>query len=63
MLSNHNIYKSITRTYKGLIETLGEIGGIKELIYLAAYLLYSYYHERISKEILVKDVFKVEADF
>ena len=55
-----NSYMTINRTYKGLIETLGEIGGIREIIYLACFYLYYHYQENVAKRHLLKCVYGVE---
>ena len=55
-----NTYTTINRTYKGLIETLGEIGGIREIIYLACFYVYYHYQENVAKRHLVKCVYGVE---
>lgn len=54
-----NQYVKISRTYKGLLETVGEIGGLKEIIYLACYYLYYHYHQFVSKRELVRQVFNI----
>ena len=55
-----NTYTTVNRTYKGLIETLGEIGGIREIIYLACFYLYYHYQENVAKRHLLKCVYGVE---
>ena len=48
------------REYKGLIETLGEIGGIKELLFTVLSYIYYAYNTREMKRKLVKSVYNIE---
>ena len=50
----------ITRSYKGFIETCGDIGGIKELIYLVFFYLYIFYNQRATKTMLVEQVYNMK---
>ena len=36
--------ETITRTYKGWLETLGDIGGVSEILFIAFSLIYSVYN-------------------
>ena len=48
------------RIYKGLLETLGEIGGLRDLVTPVFVLLYIFYHQSASKSEIVKAAFKLE---
>ena len=48
------------RIYKGLLETLGEIGGLRDLVTPVFILLYIFYHQSASKSEIVKAAFKLE---
>lgn len=56
-----NTFGKISRSYVGLLETLGNIGGIKELLFLGCYALYVHYHDHYSKKWLVKAVYNLES--
>ena len=47
----------VTRNYKGMIETFGDIGGIRELVYLLFIYFYSFYNQQVQKQVLVEQVF------
>lgn len=55
--------RKITRSYKGFIETCGDIGGIKELIYLVFFYLYIFYNQRATKTLLVEQVYGIKKGF
>ena len=44
---------TITRQYKGWLETFGDIGGIKEVALIVAGLLYCLFHDRAVKDYMV----------
>ena len=44
------------------METLGEAGGLKEVIYIAVFALYTHYHYFATKKVIVKKVFKLETE-
>ena len=48
--------KVVTRTYNKLFETLGEIGGAREIVMILAALLYAYYNEKRLEASLRRDV-------
>lgn len=62
-LQSSNSRKTITRTYKGILETLGEIGGLKELIQMAVFIFYMHYHSMMTKRTVVQKVFQIEAHY
>ena len=49
-----------TRSFKGVIDTLGEIGGVKELLYVGFFYIYYLYHERAAKDLMVEKVYKLK---
>ena len=56
MLSTNNRLTTVRR-YKGLLETLGEIGGLKDIVWIVFLILYTHYHHYRSKHILVQEVY------
>src|SRR3990167_2846649 len=46
----------ITRTYKGVVETMGDIGGARDTIFMIAMLLYGWYNERCKRKLLLESV-------
>ena len=52
----------IQRSYKGLFETLGEIGGIKELIHWVFLTIYSWYNSRKLKKFMSDRIFNFSED-
>ena len=48
------------REYKGVVETLGEIGGVKELVYICFFYLYTFYHDRAAKHSMVREVYRAK---
>ena len=61
LVLSSNTKVKYSRNYKGLLETLGEIGGLKDLIFIMCFLFYSSYHEKASRAVLVRDTFKIKA--
>ena len=51
---------TINRSYNGLLSTLGEIGGLKDMCFMAFWLLYKYYHNGASKTELLKRIYGLE---
>lgn len=58
MMSGGNIV-SIRRKFGTLLSTVGDIGGVKEFIYLLSFLVYAWYNNMAKKHQLVKSVFKI----
>ena len=50
----------LTREYKGLIESVSEIGGMIELIMILFCLVYSFYHHSALEEEMVKEMYGFE---
>ncbi len=50
----------ITRTYKGVTDTIGEIGGAREVVFVVFFYLYLNYHSRASRGILVEKVYSIK---
>ena len=48
------------RKYKGLLETIGELGGLREMVFLAFFVVYQHYHSSICKFELVRRVYGLE---
>src|SRR3990167_2076785 len=46
----------ITRTYKGVVETMGDIGGARDTIFMIAMLLYGWHNERCKRKLLLESV-------
>ena len=51
--------KKTTRFYKGVVETIGDIGGCKEIVYFVFFAVYSCYHRRATREILLQKVYSL----
>jgi hypothetical protein len=51
---------TLTRTYKSLLDTLGSVGGVKELIFLVFFYIYMYYNKRAKKLLMVAQVYKIK---
>lgn len=58
--TSSNRYKKTYRSYKGLFETLGEIGGLKELIFLGVFIFYKPYQEVANSASLVSNIFGIK---
>lgn len=50
----------IVRSYKGVVESISEIGGMIDLIFTVFVLIYSFYHNSAEKRFLVKEIYKIE---
>src|SRR3990167_6019712 len=50
----------ITRTYKGVVETMGDIGGARDTIFMIAMLLYGWYNERCKRKLLLESVLRLK---
>lgn len=55
--------QTITRSYKGLVETLGDVGGSRDTIFTIALLLYIFFNERSKKKYLLKAVYGIESEY
>ena len=51
----------ITREYKGVVESMSEMGGMIDIVYLFFAIIYGFYYHRAFKAILVKNVFGFDA--
>ena len=49
---------TISREYRGVIETLSDIGGIKEILHMIFMFIYPLYHAVASRSIMVKKIFE-----
>ena len=47
----------ITRSYKGILDFLGELGGLVDMFHIAFAFIYAFYHVRVSKNELVLKVY------
>lgn len=56
-----NSQRKTTRAYKGLLETLGELGGLNEIVWACFHYLYIYFHSLFAKKFLVKAVYNIES--
>lgn len=52
-----NAEVTYTRFYKGLLETVGEIGGLKDLIMMSCFYIYFFYHKKAEKDYVIRSVF------
>ncbi len=50
----------IQRSYKGIVESISEIGGMIDLIYLIFMILHSAYHGHVIKNFFIKEVYGVD---
>jgi hypothetical protein len=57
MSSGHK--RTIVRSYKGFLETLGDIGGTREVIYFIVVLFYGIYNEKQKKKALVAQIYRL----
>lgn len=53
---------SINRRYKGFIETLSDIGGVRDVVYTIAFLIYAYYNDYSKKRALVAHVYRLRPE-
>ena len=51
---------NVVRSYKGIVESVSEIGGMIDLIYLLFGFIYSIYYNKALKEYFVKEVYGIE---
>jgi len=49
-----------TRTFRGIIDTIGNIGGVIEMIYLVAFCLYFFYNKHSTKIFLLENVYDIK---
>jgi hypothetical protein len=47
----------IVRSYKGIVESISEIGGMIDLIFMIFVLFYSFYHHWVVKSFLIKEIY------
>ena len=50
----------IVRSYKGIVESISEIGGMIDLIFLLFMLLHSVHHSSVVKRFFIKEVYGIE---
>ena len=50
----------IVRSYKGIVESVSEIGGMIDLIFMVFVLFYSFYHNSVVQKYLVKEIYGVD---
>ena len=48
------------RSYQGFMDTLGQIGGIKEILFFILYYMYGFYHSKATTQYLVEEIFRVK---
>ena len=51
---------TIERSYKGLLESFGDVGGIKEVILIVVVFIYSFYHPSSQINEIVKKVYRTD---
>ena len=51
--------EKLTRSYKGAIETIGEIGGIRDIIFTAAIAIYWLFHSKLTCKEVVSQVYDI----
>ena len=52
----------ITRTYKDLVSTIGDIGGVKEFVFLIFAVIYSAYNSNQKKKDMVRRIYHLQQD-
>ena len=57
MLTNNQM--KVVRSYKGIVESISEIGGMVDLVYIVSVFLYSAYHAAAAKAYLVREVYGI----
>ncbi len=55
-----NSKHKITREYKGLVESISEIGGMIDIIFLLFTVIYSIYHARVVQATFVRELYGLE---
>ena len=50
----------ITRDYKGVVETLGDLGGVKELLLIVFVSVYGIYNQTVIKRVMVEEVYQIK---
>ena len=58
-ISGGKVQKFI-RSYKGAIETIGEIGGIRDIVFTAALAIYWLFHSKLTKKFMVNTIYGVK---
>ena len=51
--------QKITREYKGLVESISEVGGMIELVFLVFSISYGFYHSRVYRDAMISAVYDV----
>ena len=59
-LSVSNSLLRVEREYKGVVDSLGEVGGILDLIFVVFHFIYGFYNSGITQRALVKSIYGVE---
>lgn len=59
VMESTGVLQKISREYKGVIETLSDIGGIKELIHMVFILAYALFHARAEKNFLIQKIYNL----
>ncbi len=59
MMTTRKLVK-VTRQYKGLVETLSDLGGIVDILFLLCFWLYSFYNARAVRDKIVELIYKVK---
>ena len=50
----------IVREYKGVVESISEVGGMTDILFLIFYSIYGFYNYHVQKHVLVKEIFGLE---
>ncbi len=48
---------TVIRNYQGIIETLGDVGGIREIVFTFFYLIYHFYNQSQAERLLAEKIF------
>lgn len=55
--------QALFRTYTGILDTLGNIGGLKEVIMIVFAFIYSFYHDRSMKKYMINKIYDSKGIF
>jgi hypothetical protein len=58
MMSSGHV-RVFTRSYKGFIETLGDLGGTREIIYAFTIFFYAFYNDYVKKKTVVAQIYRL----
>lgn len=56
------VTETVTRGYKGVLDTLGGIGGLREVIYFAAFVVYMFFDKKSQRASLVSKIYGLDEE-